>query len=180
MDHDACEALAEAYVLGTLDEADRASFEAHQDGCAACRARLTGPLATLGALLREVPPVGPAPRVREELLDLAEAPPLPLDVSTIRWEELAPGVRYHVHREDHSRGVRGCLIWAAPGSRHPRHRHQGAENILVLKGALRDERGTYGPGEICRSATGSEHSEEVVTDEDCICYVVYYGGHELL
>ena len=50
----------------------------------------------------------------------------------------------------------------------------------MLKGALRDERGTYGPGEICRSAAGSEHSEEVASGEDCLCYVVYYGGLEML
>jgi predicted ChrR family anti-sigma factor len=155
VDHELSELLAEAYVLGALDRADQAGFE-------------------------EVSPVRPAPRVREALLDLAEAPALPIDVSAIRWEELAPGVRCHVHREDVSRGVRGCLIWAGPGSRHPRHRHQGAENILVLQGALRDERGTYSPGEICRSAAGSEHSEEVVPGEDCLCYVVYYGGLEML
>jgi putative transcriptional regulator len=135
----------------------------------------------LGTLmLREVPPVIPDPGVRDQLLDLAEAPALPIDVSAIPWEELAPGVRYHVHREDPTRGVRGCLILAAPGSRHPRHRHQGAENILVLKGALRDERGTYGPGEVCRSAAGSVHSEEVVPGEDCLCHVVYYGALEML
>jgi putative transcriptional regulator len=85
-----------------------------------------------------------------------------------------------VHYEDPARGVRGCLIHAQPGARHPSHRHKGAENILVLKGALRDERGTYGPGEICRSAPGSVHSEEVVPGEDCLCYVVYYGDLEML
>jgi putative transcriptional regulator len=180
VDHELYEPLAEAYVLGALDRAEQAGCEAHQQGCPSCRSRVATQLATVGALLRQVSPVRPDARVREELLDLAEAPALPIDVSAIRWEELAPGVRYSVLREDPSRGVRSCLIWAEPGSRHPRHRHQGAENILVLKGALRDERGTYGPGEICRSAAGSEHSEEVVPGEDCFCYVVYYGGLEML
>jgi putative transcriptional regulator len=180
VDHDACEPLAEAYVLGALDAADRTAFETHQEGCSPCRSRVAEELKTVGALLHGVPSVPPDPRTREELLDLAEAPLLPLDLTAIPWQELAPGVRYHVHREDASRGVRGCLIWAEPGSRHPRHRHQGAENILVLKGALRDERGTYGPGQICRSVAGSEHSEEVVPGEDCLCYVVYYGELEML
>lgn len=179
MDHELYEPLAEAYVLGALDPADQAGFEAHQQACSSCRSRVAQ-LAAVDALLRTVSPVHPAPRVREELLDLCEAPALPLDLGAIRWEEMAPGVRYCVVREDPSRGVRGCLIWAAPGARHPRHRHHGTENILVLKGVLRDERGSYRPGQICRSEAGSEHSEEVVPGEDCLCYVVYYGGLEML
>ena len=151
-DHD--RALAEAFVLGALDEPEEAA---------------------LGAL-----PAPPPDRVREQLLDLAEAPSLPLDLAAISWEELAPGVRVHVHREDAARGVRGCLIWADPGSRHARHRHHGEEAILVLKGGLRDERGVYLAGQVCRSAAGSVHSEEALPGEDCLCYVVYYGDLEML
>jgi len=172
--------LAEAFALGVLDGAERDSFAAHLDGCWECCEDVRTHAETLGRMGRGAAPVLPAPRVRRELLDLAEAPALPLDVASIPWEELAPGVRFHVHREDPDRGVRGCLVLAAPGSRHPLHRHQGAENILVLQGRLRDERGEYGPGEICRSAAGSVHSEEVVEGEDCLCYVVYYGDLEML
>ena len=52
--------------------------------------------------------------------------------------------------------------------------------ILALSGRLRDHRGSYGPGDICRSATGSEHSETAEGPDDCVCYVVYHGGHEML
>jgi len=172
--------LAEAFALGALDDAERASFAAHVSGCGECGSQVRAHAAALDVLARGIAPLPPDPHVREQLLDLADAPALPIDISAIPWEELAPGVRYHVRREDPSRGVRGCLILAEPGSRHPRHRHAGAENILVLKGALRDERGAYGPGEICRSAAGSVHSEEVVSGEDCLCYVVYYGDLEML
>ena len=91
-----------------------------------------------------------------------------------------PGVRIHTVREDPSRQFRAVLVWARSGSRYPRHRHQGDEEILVLSGRLRDHRGSYGPGEICRSVTGSEHSEQAEGPDDCICYVVYHGGHEML
>jgi putative transcriptional regulator len=172
--------LAEAFALGVLDETERVSFEAHVAGCAGCRTEVRAYAGTLGQLTQETPPVPPQAHLRDELLDLAKAPSMPIDLSAVPWEELAPGVRYHVHHEDPARGVRGCLIHAEPGARHPLHRHAGAENILVLKGALRDERGTYGPGELCRSAAGSVHSEEVVPGEDCLCYVVYYGELEML
>ena len=109
-----------------------------------------------------------------------DPPALPIDPPAYAWEELAPGVRIHTVREDPARSFRSVLVWASPGARYPRHRHLGDEEILVLSGRLRDERGSYGPGEICRSVTGSDHSEAVEGSEDCICYVVYRGEHEML
>jgi anti-sigma factor ChrR (cupin superfamily) len=124
------------------------------------------------------PGMTPAAAVRAELLDLAEAPRLPIDVSRYEWFEAVPGIRLAMVKQDAARGVRACLALGKAGARHPRHRHGGAENILVLVGRLRDERSSYGPGELCRSGAGSVHSEEVV--EDCLCYVVYYGELQML
>jgi anti-sigma factor ChrR (cupin superfamily) len=174
-----CPAVAEAYALGVLDPGEADAFEAHLMSCPACRAVLDAHRAVLGRL-GAAAPVEPPPVLRAQLLDLAQAPALPIDLPAYTWEEIAPGVRLHVMREDPVRGVRACLVWADGGARHPTHRHHGAENILVLKGAIRDERGVYGPGEVCRSGPGSVHAEEAVPGEDCICYVVYYGDVEVL
>jgi hypothetical protein len=52
------------YVLGALDPPERESFEAHLDGCAACRAELTAVAGLPGLLARaEAPVVDPAPPV---------------------------------------------------------------------------------------------------------------------
>ena len=56
----------------------------------------------------------------------------------------------------------------------------GDEEILVLQGGLRDERGQYGPGDIIRSETGSIHSERALPGEDCYCFVIYRGEHEFV
>jgi hypothetical protein len=137
--------------------------------------------AALGALdalsLRGAGP-SPRPGLRQELLDLASAPTFPLDTSAYAWEEPFPGIRICEVRKDPSRNMRGCVVWAKPGARTARHRHLGDEVILVLAGGLRDERGSYHAGQICRSRQGSAHVEEVLPGEDCFCYVVYYGGHE--
>jgi anti-sigma factor ChrR (cupin superfamily) len=125
-------------------------------------------------------PVPPRPELRQRVLDLLGAPALPLDLESYAWEEPLPGIRFCTLEEDAARGVRKVLVWAKPGARYPRHRHLGDEDILVLAGHLRDERATYGPGDICRSETGTDHSEEVLGGEDCICYVVYSGTHEIL
>lgn len=125
-------------------------------------------------------PVPPRPALRQRVLDLLGAPAMPLDLEAYAWDEPLPGVRFCTLEEDTGRGVRKVLVWAKAGARYPRHRHLGEEDILVLAGHLRDERGTYGPGDICRSETGTDHSEEVVGQDDCICYVVYRGTHEML
>ena len=134
----------------------------------------------LASLEGTLDPLTPAAIVREQVLDLARAPRTPIDVSAYRWLEIAPGVKVHVLEEDLSRGKRAVLIWARPGARHPRHRHHGDENVLVLQGTFKDDHGTYGPGDICRSRAGSDHAEEAVGDVDCLCYVVYYGELEML
>ena len=123
---------------------------------------------------------GSRPRggLREELLDLAEAPRLPIDTSAYAWQEPFSGIRICQVRSDPSRNMRGCVVWAKPGARTAPHRHLGDEVILVLSGGLRDERGTYHADQICRSREGSIHVEEVLPGDDCFCYVVYYGGHE--
>ncbi|HVQ29935.1 MAG TPA: cupin domain-containing protein [Vicinamibacteria bacterium] len=122
----------------------------------------------------------PRAGLRQEMLDLLDAPRLPIDPSAHAWTEVAPGIRMVEIRTDPARSMRGCLVWAQPGARTPAHRHLGDEVILVLSGVLRDDHGSYGAGQICRSREGSAHTEEVLPGEDCFCYVVYYGGHELL
>jgi putative transcriptional regulator len=126
----------------------------------------------------EGPSVPPAPDLREHVLELARAPREPLDLARYAWEDYAPGVRIHVVEEDPAHERRAVLVWGRPGSSLPRHRHLGDEEILVLQGRLRDERGEYGPGDVCRSRAGSVHHEEVTGADDCVCYVVYHGGHE--
>ncbi len=172
---------AEAYALGALDAAETASFEAHlASGCASCTAAAQA-ARQAGAGLGDASwaPVA-SPSVRQQILDLAAAPPLPIDPAAYSWDEPVPGVRLHLLREDAERQMKGYLVWADPGARHPRHRHLGPELILILAGGLRDHRGTYLAGDICRSDAGSEHAEEVIPGETCFCYVVYYGGLEML
>ena len=116
----------------------------------------------------------PDSSVREHVLALAQAPRGEVDVADYDWTEIAPGIRAVEMRNDAR--LRAVLIRADAGAVHPRHTHLGQEDILVLKGTLRDERGVYGPGEICHSRRGEIHSESITPDGECICFVVYYGG----
>ncbi len=178
---DSFRGVAEAYALGALDPGERAAFEAHlSSGCAACLGDVKRHSSVIGTLPRELPAPPPDGRLREQVLDLAEAPRLPLDLGAYSWEELAPGVKIHVVKEDPARSFRACLVWATPGARHGLHRHLGDENIFVLQGALKDERGEYRAGDVCRSRAGSTHTEEILPGDDCFCYVTYYGDLETI
>jgi quercetin dioxygenase-like cupin family protein len=170
----------EAFALGSLDGAERAEMEAHlASGCAGCNAALRGATAA-AAQLPSVLPVGvPSPTLREQVLDLAHVSSLG-DWKSHPMVEGPPGVFMYLHRQDPSRNMRACLVRVRPGVTIARHRHDADEVIFVLQGALRDERGRYGPGEICRSLPGSVHSEEALPGEDCVCYVLYYGENHPL
>ncbi len=172
--------LAESYALGTLETGDRAAFDAHVGACEACQRAVDEASHALLGVVSSLPAQPPDASVREQLLDLAEAPRWPVDLDAFEWVEVGPGIRIHTLKEEPERAVRKCLVWAQPGAKNPSHRHGGDECILVLKGALRDERGDYHAGELCRSRQGSVHSEEVVPGEDCVCYVVYYGPLEFV
>lgn len=174
--HTALRPLAEAYCIGALEEPERRAFEVHlTSGCAECGEAIASARATLAALGQGEETATPGETLRWQLLDLAGAPPTPIDSRGYEWQEVAPGIRLSVLKEDVARGMRACLAWADPGAKHSVHRHQGDELILVLQGGLRDERGDYGPGEICRSRTGSVHTEEILDRGECFCFVVYYG-----
>jgi putative transcriptional regulator len=136
--------------------------------------------AVLVALARALPAPPPPESLRAELLDLAQAPSLPIDTAAYAWEEPYPGLRIVLLKSDATRGFKAQLVWGAPGARFPRHRHGGDEAALVLQGAYCDEAGRVGPGEVSRRARGSEHSIEILPEGDCFTYLVSYGDSEIL
>jgi anti-sigma factor ChrR (cupin superfamily) len=168
---------APAYALDALDPAERAAFERHVAGCPRCFEEVDAHRRLVHDVLAgqvKAPP----PALREHVLELTEAPRAPIDPQLYTWDEPMPGIRMTTLFEDPARNLRKVLVWAKPGARYPSHRHLGDEEILVLQGALGDGRGVYRAGDICRSRTGSVHSENVVGDDDCFCFVVYHGEHE--
>ncbi len=86
------------------------------------------------------------PLALDELRALALSPKLV-------WRHFAPGVQIHrLWGAPHTRS--GALLRYAPGSKVPRHRHEGTEKIYVLIGKQRDERGDLSGGHARRQSTG--------------------------
>ena len=59
---------AELYVVGALTPAERAEFEAHLAGCAACAAEVRALAPAIAALAYSAPSAGPSPAVRDRLM----------------------------------------------------------------------------------------------------------------
>lgn len=56
------------------------------------------------------------------------------------------------------------------GCKIPRHSHGGNEFTMVLSGGFSDERGSYGPGDVC--VNGPKDTHQPIADEDEICYAL--------
>jgi DNA-binding NarL/FixJ family response regulator/quercetin dioxygenase-like cupin family protein len=59
------------------------------------------------------------------------------------------------------------LIRMDPGTRFPRHRHAGTEEVFLLEGDLVVEGEKMKPGDYCRAEIGSTHAESY-TDSGCV------------
>ncbi len=71
----------------------------------------------------------------------------------------APGVRRMVlDAADGADGRLTAFMRFAPGARCVEHEHAGGEEILVLAGALADERGVHRAGTYFRNGPGSRHA----------------------
>jgi anti-sigma factor ChrR (cupin superfamily) len=59
----------------------------------------------------------------------------------------------------------------APGAHIPRHRHEGLEHILILRGSQQDERGVYAAGTFVVNPPGSAH--DVSSPDGCLVLIIW-------
>lgn len=105
--------------------------------------------------------------------------PVPLlhavaEVSEARWRFLAPGVQAIGLRlvQDQSTAR---LVKLKPGLKIPLHDHDGAELTLIFRGALSDDVGTYGRGDLSFRLPGHRHVQRVASGAECIALQVNEG-----
>lgn len=106
-----------------------------------------------------------------------------LDPSTIPWRATRHrGVHLHVLRRDAPTGDTTVLIRMEPGCSYPAHRHAGLEEVFILQGGYRDQKGEHRAGDYVLNEPGSAHHPAALTDppEDCVMLAVAHGGIELM
>lgn len=92
------------------------------------------------------------------------------ELRDVSWSFVVPGVR-ECRLGEVGRGT-ASLLRVRAGRRLPQHTHEGSEITLVLTGAFSDPLGRYMRGDIAVADSAIDHSPEVDSDEDCICFAV--------
>lgn len=182
--HPSAEILA-AYASGTHEPGFGLVVAAHVEVCAECRARVGAFEATSGAALSELPQAELGSDALTRTLAKLEQPaqesagpdtrPLleRLPLKPKRW--VAPGVWVAAVDTPHAAENRVYVLSVAKGMVSARHEHSGAEYCTILKGAYRDELGTFAAGDFAAADTDLNHQPIVQGDEACVCLFATEG-----
>ena len=181
-----------SFAAGSLGEALSAVVAAHAAVCPRCRAEIRD-LEHLGSvLMQSVASVsaGPVPAVDVQSVSAAgvdtrlavpHGPAAPaalsramsnrlgIDLDTIRWRRLGPGVWHHKLPVSEAALGDLRLLRVGPGRRVPEHGHGGTELTLVLAGAYRDDKGVFGIGDIEDVDAETQHQPVADPQTGCIC-----------
>ena len=105
-----------------------------------------------------------------------------LDFSSIEWRATRyEGVYLRVLRRDEATGDATVLIRMRPGRPYPAHRHKGIEEVFILQGGYRDDRGEHRAGEYVINEADSAHRPVALEgSDDCVMLAFARGGIELL
>lgn len=175
-----------SFAAGSLPPVLAAVAAAHVALCPRCRAEVAFLERVGGALLADLPmaamahPEPAMPAIERPQGASASAPteelPGPLvrlvgaNLDAVRWRWISPGLW---HRPLPVGGPGALqLLKGSPGVRVPEHAHGGSELTLVLRGALIDRTGRYGPGDVADVDEEIErHAPAADPDAGCICVV---------
>ncbi len=110
-----------------------------------------------------------------------------MDLSNVPWQQTRySGMAIHFYRSGRKDGDRRsqrvvALIRMDPGCGYPRHKHQGTEEVLVLRGAYADEFGVHRAGAFVTYDDGTTHTPVAVEDSDepCVLLTVAHEGIRL-
>lgn len=107
-----------------------------------------------------------------------------MDLAAIPWLSTRyPGVGLHFYASDRHSGRVVALIRMEPGHGYPRHRHRGVEEVLIVQGGYRDERGRHEAGQFVVYEDGSTHTPVALdgpTDPPCVLLAIAHEGISLL
>ena len=105
-----------------------------------------------------------------------------IDFSKFDWRETRhEGVALCVLRRDEATGDATVLIRIRPGCAYPAHRHNGVEEVFVLRGGYRDARGEHRAGDYVLNPAGSAHSPTALEGpDDCVLLAVAHSGITLV
>lgn len=170
---------AALYVVGALEEDERAAFEAHlEGGCAQCRGEVDAYQAVtldLAAGVATAPPRGLRQRVLAAAASQVAFSSGPIFEPTgfrfvqtgdLEWHSIRAGLDVKQLSVDEERGRLTQLIRMAAGVRIRAHRHKDIEESYILSGELIIDGVRMNAGDYCLAKPESVH-EEIRTETGC-------------
>ena len=172
------ESVAE-HALGALPAAERAHFEAHLEGCAACQRELRAVRPVVDAFVDWPTDVLRPPRpLWDRLAERVSADdggaPLPAPTPWADeppWTQVAPGISCKLLSSDAATGGVSMLVRLAPGVAYPPHSHAGVEELHLLEGELWIEDRLLRPGDYNRAEPGTA-DKRVWSETGCTCVLM--------
>jgi putative transcriptional regulator len=87
-----------------------------------------------------------------------------------------PGVWIHFFHRDEATRHAAVMIKMEPGCSYPAHRHRGPEELLILAGGYRDERGEHRAGDFVRYEDRTVHHPVALDGEPCVFFAISAEG----
>jgi putative transcriptional regulator len=186
------------YAAGRLDAGFALLVETHLTMRPRSREIVAWYEAIGGALLDEIEPAPSAPDALEAALAALDCEPsvraaetrpptrpdfpqgfiLPSTLESRamgQWRWIAPGLRSSPIALRGASESRAFLLEIAPGTRIPRHGHEGVEMTCVLRGSFSDGTTHFVEGDVAQADAGVEHDIFVDSEIACICLVAIEG-----
>lgn len=96
-----------------------------------------------------------------------------IDGEQLQWQSLGPGTWVKVFRVSPETGAWSALIKMEPGARFAPHKHLGAADFYVIKGALEYRAGVARTGYYGYEPLGVEHGATTCSEETLITFNSY-------
>lgn len=173
-----CSTEAALYSLGALPAGKVSDVELRRrSGCSYCCAQVEHYRAVAEQLSLAVPPVAPAPILREKLLARLNLPESAATTATrrvVRGSD-SPWVKLPVAGVEMRPliGEKTFLLRMQPGAFFPKHHHPQAEQCYVLSGSIIDSDGlTLNEGDFVVMARDIQH-DQIHTTAGCTLLIAY-------
>lgn len=187
------------FTAGLLPDGPSLVVAAHARNCPRCRGHLAD-FNVIGGLLLDAPaPPALDPAALDGILGRLDLPPPPTAEALAppvhpggmtlppelagwevgRWRWLGPGLQWSRITAPGSARTVAMLLKGKAGQMLPRHTHRGTEYMLVLSGMLRDDRGTFVPGDLDEADDEVDHCPQVTGGGECVCLAAVDGDTRL-
>jgi quercetin dioxygenase-like cupin family protein len=162
--------LAAEYVIGVLDQTERAALASRLPGDDALRGAVAAWEARLVPLLESAPQTPPPADLWSRIEAALPPPVVSVRGDNADWQSRLPGIEKKLLHFDPETGRERFLLRLAPGARIPPHTHPRDEEMYVLEGEVTVGGAQLKTGDFQIGPAGSDHVE-IIAPAGALLYI---------